>query len=502
MAGRRIALLIGTDQYRDIGLSRLAAPAFDMRQLAVVLGDPAVAGFAVTELYNRPVGDVGRAIGSCYRNARRDDLVLVYFTGHGVKDDDGQLHLAMTDTFLEELQFSGLHADQLRLAMDRSVSRQKVLILDCCYAGAFPRDTMMTRPKGDTAVHALAQLGGRGSVVLTSSDATQYSFEDGRLTGSGLPPSSLFTRFLVEGLTTGRADLDGDGVITLDELYSYVHDHVTRERPQQRPKKKDDVEGRIVFALNAHWELPAHVSSALASPYPAAKLAALDELSARYESGSALVQERVVQAIRQLTDDDSRQVSATANQLLSAVAKSPSQYEPVPEPVRQHDRKDALSDLGNSPAPPGMLVSPNVPVAGLPAATTTGRGLHVASANWRQTARSVVRAPAHYSDAASTRPDFSRRLMVLISCGKSFVASFRARRSARRAAPVSLIVVSAASSLIAGGVLATGLTQTVQGKNTGGLGVAIVTLIFVTGWLAVSIFLAYRAIRKYMYRRE
>ncbi len=502
MTGRRIALLIGTDRYRDTGLSRLAAPAYDMRQLADALGDPAVAGFAVTEPYNQPVGDVGRAIGSCYRNARRDDLVLVYFTGHGVKDDDGQLHLAMTDTFLEELQFSGLHADQLRSAMDRSLSRQKVLILDCCYAGAFPRDTRMARPKSDTAVHALAQLGGRGSVVLTSSDATQYSYEDGRLTGIGLPPSSLFTRFLVEGLTTGRADLDGDGVITLDELYSYVHDHVTRERPQQRPKKKDDVEGRILFALNAHWELPAHISSALAGPYPAAKLAALDELRARYESGSALVQERVVQAIRELTDDDSRQVSAAANQILSAVGKSPSQNGPVPEQVLQQDRKDAPSDLENPQAPPGMLFSPNVAAAGLQAATTTSHGLHAASAHSRQTTRSGVRAPSYYSDAASTHPNFNRRLMALISSGKSFVASFRARRSARRAAPVSLIVVSAASSLIAGGVLATGLTQTLRGKNTDGLGVAIAALIFVAGWLAGSIFLLYRAIMKYVHRRE
>lgn len=51
----------------------------------------------------------------------------------------------------------------------------------------------------------------------------------------------MFTRFLVEGLTTGEADLDSDGGISLDELYSYVYDRVIEEMPQQRPKKQLDV---------------------------------------------------------------------------------------------------------------------------------------------------------------------------------------------------------------------------------------------------------------------
>lgn len=49
----------------------------------------------------------------------------------------------------------------------------------------------------------------------------------------------MFTRSLVEGLTTGKADLDSDGDISIDELYSYVHDRVIEEMPQQRPKKQE-----------------------------------------------------------------------------------------------------------------------------------------------------------------------------------------------------------------------------------------------------------------------
>jgi len=324
MEGRRVALLVATDRYQDTGLSRLAAPAGDARKLAAVLGDSAIAGFEVMRLYNRPNAEVGKAIGNFYRNRKRDDLTLLYFTGHGIKDDYGQLYLAMTDTDRDNLPFTGLRGEQIRMAMEGCRSRQNVLVLDCCYAGAFPGGSGV---KGDTAVHALEQLSGRGSVVLTSSDATQYSFEGDQLTETGATspgsgPSSLFTRFLVEGLSTGRADLDGDGNITLDELYSYVHDRVTEEQPQQRPKKKEDVEGRILFAWNIHWTLPPHISNALSSPYAVAKLTALEELRGRYNSGNTIVQQRILETVRELAEDDSKQVSNAAHQFLSAVIEA------------------------------------------------------------------------------------------------------------------------------------------------------------------------------------
>jgi hypothetical protein len=353
MGGRRFALLVATDRYQDLGLSRLAAPSSDARNLAAVLRDAAIAGFEVTQLYNRPNAEVGRAIGNFYRDRRRDDLTLLYFTGHGIKDDYGQLYLAMTDTDRDNLQFTGVRGEHIRLAMEACRSRQNVLILDCCYAGAFPAGAGV---KGDTAVHALEQFGGRGSVVLTSSDATQYSFEGNQLTESGpvslrAGPSSLFTRFLVEGLRTGRADLDGDGDITLDELYSYVHDHVTRRQPQQRPKKKEDVEGRIIFARNIHWTLPLHIKSALSSPYAAAKLTALEELRGRYHGGNTIVQQRVLETVRELVEDDSKQVSGAASRFLSAVTEAEDKArQKVEDKARQEAEDKARQEVIDSGA--------------------------------------------------------------------------------------------------------------------------------------------------------
>ncbi|GAA3787625.1 hypothetical protein GCM10022403_022900 [Streptomyces coacervatus] len=329
--GRRLALLIATYDYQDTGLRQLTAPAHDAEALAMVLKDPGIAGFEVTTLINEPHHRVGAAISDLYRDRRRDDLTLLYFTGHGLKDDDGRLYLAMTNTLRDSLLFTSLAAEQIDQAMSACMSRQKVLILDCCYSGAFPSRRIA---KADTAVHALEPFQGQGRTVLTASDAAQYSFEGNQPHGEAA--QSVFTRYLVAGLRDGSADLDGDGNITLDELYSYVHDRVVDEMPQQRPKKLDNVEGRIVVARNINWTLPAHLRNALASPIATDRLSALDGLAHLYRIGNDLVRQHVAGELQRLADDDSRAVSAAAATQLQAihpqVPESPSKTTPQPAP--------------------------------------------------------------------------------------------------------------------------------------------------------------------------
>lgn len=334
--GRRLALLIATYAYEDTGLRQLTAPAHDAEALAEVLRDPEIAGFDVTVLVNEPHYRVGAAIGDFYRDRRSDDLTLLYFTGHGLKDDDGRLYLAMTNTHRDSLLFTGLSAEHVDQAMEGCVSRQKVLILDCCYSGAFPAGRMT---KTDTAVNSLERFKGRGRTVLTASDATQYSFEGDRARAHGEPVRSVFTHYLVEGLRDGTADLDGDGDITVDELYRYVHDRVVEEVPQQRPKKKDDVAGRTVIARNVHWTLPAYLRAALASPLAPDRLAALEGLSHLHRIGNAFVRETALTEIRRLTDDDSKLVSGAATARVRELSPAETEADPAlePEPALEPD---------------------------------------------------------------------------------------------------------------------------------------------------------------------
>jgi YVTN family beta-propeller protein len=336
---RRLALLIATHEHDDPTLRRLTAPEADVEALAAVLRDPQIAGFEVSVLVNEPHYRVGEAVAELYRDRRRDDLTLLYFTGHGLKDDDGRLYLATSNTRRDSLLFTSLPAEQLDYAMEGCASRQKVLVLDCCYSGAFPAGRGV---KADTAVHAIEKFQGRGRTVLTASDSTQYSFEGDRVHGSAT--QSVFTRYLVEGLRDGSADLDGDGDITVDELYSYVHDRVVEEMPQQRPKKQSDVEGRIIVARNVAWTLPGYVRNALNSPIATDRLGALEALQHLHRIGNPTVRDQVVAEIERLADDDSRMVSTAATARLQAIRPPPVEESREPEPA-------AIPAAARSPEP-------------------------------------------------------------------------------------------------------------------------------------------------------
>ncbi|MGH3855125.1 MAG: caspase, EACC1-associated type [Pseudonocardiaceae bacterium] len=320
---RRLALLVATYHYQDAGLSQLTAPGNDAEALERVLLDPEIANFEVTTLINQPLHVVGDAISKFYHDRRRDDLTLLYFTGHGLKDEQGRLYLAMTNTTRDHLLFTGLSTQQIADAMEACSSRQKVLVLDCCYSGAFPTGHMT---KADHQVNTLEKFQGKGRVVLTASDAIQYAFEGSRVVGEAT--QSVFTRFLVEGLATGKADLDRDGNICLDELYNYTYERVIEERPEQRPKKIENVEGRIVIAHNIHWTLPDHLVKGIASPFPQERRVALDLLANEYHKGNDLVRAEVFNHIRHLAQDDSKLVSSAAMQIITLLDPDADQREP------------------------------------------------------------------------------------------------------------------------------------------------------------------------------
>jgi hypothetical protein len=201
--GKRLALIIASYEYPDDSLRKLIAPAQDAEALARVLQDPDIGGFQVQTLLNEPSHQVNRAIEAFFVNRKRDDPLLLYFSGHGIKDDWGRLYFSTTDTCRSTPRTTAIPASLVNDVMTDSRSRQQVLLLDCRYSGAF------ARTKADQTVGVQEQVGGRGRVVLTSSDAVQYSFEGDEIEGEGV--RSVFTRVLVQGLETGTADRDREG---------------------------------------------------------------------------------------------------------------------------------------------------------------------------------------------------------------------------------------------------------------------------------------------------
>jgi WD40 repeat protein len=233
--GKRRALIVSADTYGDAKLRRLRMPAVDAAALRRVLEDPEVAGFEVDVSLNEPHHVVRGKIEDFFKAAAVDDFLLLHFGCHGVKDDDGKLYLVASDTAMARLDSSGIDAEFVNRHMARSRSRRIVLLLDCCYSGAFARGSP-TRAAGGIDIGERFKQG-RGRLVLTASTAMEYAWDGDELNNLGDAGPSSFTAAVVRGLETGEADLDHDGQVSFRDLSDYVYDFVRAQNPKQTPQK-------------------------------------------------------------------------------------------------------------------------------------------------------------------------------------------------------------------------------------------------------------------------
>lgn len=334
MAGR-YALIVANDRYDDPKLTPLRAPAEDAEALARVLGDPEIGNFELDLVMNEPQHLLRRRVNRFFDGRRRDDTLLLHFSCHGLKDESGQLFFATTDTEVAHLDDSALESDWVRRRIDASRSMKIVVLLDCCYSGAF---TGAMRSRAGDAVHAIEPLGGMGRVVITASSALEYSWEGD--TRSGEPSPSVFTSALVRGLETGEADRDGDKWISIGELYEYVFDRIVESGAKQSPQMKSDVQGELLVARSRYSPpppppepLPPELRILVDSPIPSARVALVADLADLMQNGGGLALTAREQLERLRDHDDSMRVRTAAGGVLEEAAvddEKPGATTPLP----------------------------------------------------------------------------------------------------------------------------------------------------------------------------
>jgi Caspase domain len=318
----RRALIVATGIYGDAKLRELRAPAADAERLADVLRNPAIGDFDVDVALDQDEGPLRRRIARFFADSGRDDVLLLHISAHGVKDSQGGLYLAASDTELDLLDATAVSAMWLDEQITRSRSRRKLLLLDCCFSGRFPFNA--TARAGDS-VDVQERFQGRGRAVITASTAMEYAYEGDQLSGQGQP--SYFTAALVEALETGEADRDQDQRISVDELYDYVYDRVKDLSPNQTPTKQIALEGPLYVARSSFKRPvePAKLDEQLVllteHPLPAARVGAVDELQRLLASTNAGVASAAQHALEGMVDDDSRRVAELAARALADQAE-------------------------------------------------------------------------------------------------------------------------------------------------------------------------------------
>lgn len=251
---KRIALIIQNYSYHHQKLARLKPAAADTAVLAVLLRDPAIGNFDVVETaINQPASLLRQRIADLFHRKRPHDELLLYFIGHGLVDETGQLYLATIDTCPDMLAETSVPATWITERMDLSFSRRQMLLLDCVYS-CLPCKVGGCEP--DSLIRPLEVFKGKGygRVVMTATDTirhplTEYSPLD-ETTEAG------FTRDLIQALQTGDADTDQDGQIGLDELADFIQRQTgpSSHQPCLRSYGNPD---RFIIARNPQQFVPA-----------------------------------------------------------------------------------------------------------------------------------------------------------------------------------------------------------------------------------------------------
>jgi formylglycine-generating enzyme required for sulfatase activity len=247
-SGKKFALLVAVSDC-GAGFKPLQCPKNGVAALRELLINPKIGGFEsdqVTSLVNPNVSEMRSQVSAVFSNRSAQDLVLFYYTGHGVTDEFGNFFFTTSESCKFENgtlnRGTTVEASFVLSEMGSSYSRRQVAILDSCFSGAFP-DGMMAMD--DQTVDVARQLGGEGRAVLTAATSTQYALEQ---EGEAL---SVYTRYLVEGLKTGAAVAQQDTVIRAGALHKYVETKLKTAAAAMSPQIYAARDGREIVIANA-----------------------------------------------------------------------------------------------------------------------------------------------------------------------------------------------------------------------------------------------------------
>jgi hypothetical protein len=215
------AVIVGVKNFQDASIPALSRSDVDARDFFKFLKERAslFRSTHVTVLLNEEAtrANVASALRQNLKPAGRDDIVIVYLSGHGATDPvmPNEYYFLTYDSRADNLFGTALLMNDANLF--KGVDSKHVLLLsDACHSGGF--NTLLDAARAKSAERFLSvfqMLPGR--VAISSSRADEKSYE------KDIYGNSIFTHFLLKGLR-GEAESRTDGVVTAKALYSYVYE--------------------------------------------------------------------------------------------------------------------------------------------------------------------------------------------------------------------------------------------------------------------------------------
>ncbi|MFG2775307.1 caspase domain-containing protein [Streptomyces sp. NPDC048350] len=213
---RSWAIVMGTGHYESAELPQLPAVEANVEAVADTLTTPGLGGFdkdrCTVLLDASDLTSVGSALADATRSVH--DVLLFYYSGHSLLDEDGDLYLTLSRSGYTSLYFTAVSFTRLARELANARAEHTVIILDCNFAGR----ALQTGAIGDN------------TFVLCATGPTRYALA---------PPSERFTAFtgdFLYALRGGLAPHELGEALPLDWIYAHVArqaENKERPRPQR-----------------------------------------------------------------------------------------------------------------------------------------------------------------------------------------------------------------------------------------------------------------------------
>jgi hypothetical protein len=230
-SGQKYALIIGISRYQNSSaIPNLEYADMDAKSVYEFLQQPAAGGFSRENMLllsneNATLASIRQALTNFVARASTNDLLLIFFAGHGAPDGFApqNLYVITHDTQVQNMPATALPMPQLLSYVEQNIkSKRVILLMDACHSAGLSAEGMRDLPN-NLANQYLEQLlyKEEGRAVITSSDVNEKS-QESKKWGNG---HGVFTYYLLEGLK-GRADSNQDRLVSVGELFRYIRQKV------------------------------------------------------------------------------------------------------------------------------------------------------------------------------------------------------------------------------------------------------------------------------------
>lgn len=230
------AVLIGVNKYSNPCIQSLNNVVNDIMEMGKILGNSAV-DYGQSNLMGIHANkeNINKYLEDLFSNCNKDDILFLYWAGHGSSDGDGCF--LTYDTDIGNIVDTSIQMNYVRNLIENANAKAIVVMFDCCYSGNAARGTLELK---ETMERGL-KISGKGKVIIAACDYFEVAYEHDK------EAHGRFTYNVLKGIEGEAADEAGN--VDIFSLYRYISAQMSKCKPAQTPVLHCTVTSPIILNI-------------------------------------------------------------------------------------------------------------------------------------------------------------------------------------------------------------------------------------------------------------